>query len=668
MLDAEGNVVIKYRQPEISRDFVAKPATEPPLPTDVSRNDELYLTGVHLEQYRHATRSPEPYWRQAIHHDPGDSRSNHALGLRCLKRGEFTRAESHFRKAIDRITARNANPRDCEPFYSLGVTLRYLGRTQEAYDAFYKATWDYTWRSAAYLAIAEMDSRRQDFAKSLEHVLLCLRTNADHTMARNLGAMLLRKLGRHDEAQDWLQETLHLDPLDYWALYLDDRPIRENQARIDVAFDLIRSGFFAEARAVLVQADKNARDGSVPMVLYTLAYIARQSGDIAACTLQADAKTAPPDYCFPHRLEECVVLEHALDHDAGDYRAHYYLGNWLYDRGRQEEAVQHWHRSAELHPEYSVVWRNLGIALFNVRADVEGSRAAFERALASNPNDARILYERDQLWKRIGVNAKKRVAELEGRSELVRTRDDLTVELAALYNQTGQSQRAAALLAERRFQPWEGGEGAVLGQYVRTKLALGREALASGNAALAESLFHQALEPPENLGEAWHLLANKSNVFYFLGEACHAAHDHSAAGEWWRKAAESSGDFQDMSVRPYSEMTYYTALALMRLNRNDEARHLLRSLLAYARSLRNTPAKIDYFATSLPAMLLFHDDLQRRNQITSLFFEAEASAGLGFPRRSARMLKRVLELDPNHAAAADFQREFLLEGSAIKTA
>lgn len=34
-------------------------------------------------------------------------------------------------------------------------------------------------------------------------------------------------------------------------------------------------------------------------------------------------------------------------------------------------------------------------------------------------------------------------------------RDDLAIEMCALLNQTGQPAAAAALLASRRFQPWE---------------------------------------------------------------------------------------------------------------------------------------------------------------------------------------------------------------------
>jgi hypothetical protein len=85
-------------------------ATEPPLPEEVAGNDELFLNGLHLEQYRHPTRSPEIYWREAIKRDPGDSRCNLALGRWHLNRGEFLLAEKYLRASIARLTMRNPNP------------------------------------------------------------------------------------------------------------------------------------------------------------------------------------------------------------------------------------------------------------------------------------------------------------------------------------------------------------------------------------------------------------------------------------------------------------------------------------------------------------------------------------------------------------------------------
>ena len=194
------------------------------------------------------------------------------------------------------------------------------------------------------------------------------------------------------------------------------------------------------------------------------------------------AAKATPDYCFPSRLEEIVILEEAMRANPADSRAPYYLGNLFYDRKRHLDAIRLWEKSAKLDPGYSVVWRNLGIGYFNISKRPARARAAYDRAFHANPLDARLLYERDQLWKRVGEKPKRRLQELEKHPGLVRQRDDLSVELCALYNQTGRSGDALRILSTRKFQPWEGGEGEALGQHVRTHLALGRTALDRGEA------------------------------------------------------------------------------------------------------------------------------------------------------------------------------------------
>jgi hypothetical protein len=144
-----------------------------------------------------------------------------------------------------------------------------------------------------------------------------------------------------------------------------------------------------------------------------------------------------------------------------------------------------------------------------------------------------------------------------------------------------------------------------------------------------------------------------------------------------------------MSVRQFSEMTYYSALSWERLGQRAKARKLFSELLDYAQALEQAPAKIDYFATSLPTMLLFEDDLQFRQQTTALFLQAQAQLGLGNRSKSSSrrksapsdrslernwsgltsaatressgsqaqaqsLLKQVLQRDPNHALASDF--------------
>ena len=168
------------------------------------------------------------------------------------------------------------------------------------------------------------------------------------------------------------------------------------------------------------------------------------------------------------------------------------------------------------------------------------------------------------------------------------------------------------------------------------------------------------MESPPNLGEARHLLSNQADVQYWLGVALDGAGEKGAARRHWRIAAGFKGDLQPMRVRAFSETTYYSALSWRRLGREARAQRLLRALLAHARRLATVPGQVDYFATSLPAMLLFDDDLQARQHTTARFLQAQARLGLGQRRRGTALLRAVLKRDPSHAPGADLKAELEL--------
>lgn len=703
VLDRAGHAIISYRPRPRVKGRVPPPATEPPSPGGISSADELFVTGLHLEQYRHATRCPTLYWREALRRDPLDARCNNALGLWHYRRGELVVAERHFRNAIERLTRRNANPYDGEPFYHLGLTLRQLGRNEEAYDALYKACWNQAWMPAGYYALAEIDCVRQKWATALDHLTRSLRFDPENLRARNLRAIVLRRLNRPAEAEAFLEETLALDPLDWWARHLRGDELKcDLQTLLDIAHDHARAGLIKEAIELLsnggglaarMSAKETAKQvrkglavadasstanlpnqswGALPLIYYTLGWLEQQLGDGSAAVEHFKRAAAlPPDYCFPARLEEIAILETAMAVNPTDPRAPYYLGNLFYDRRRQAEAIRLWEKSAKLDATFSIVWRNLGIGYYNIQREPAKARAAYDRAFRANPDDGRLLYERDQLWKRLAEDPTKRLRRLEQRLDLVRQRDDLSVELCTLYNQTGRPDKALALLSSRNFQPWEGGEGGPLGQWIRSHLALGRadlrratgpgiRHLASDRHRLLDSAvahFQAALSAPLNLGEAKHLLANQSDIHYWLGCALAANGETAQAREHWLAAATFKGDFQEMSVRVFSEMTYYSALAWERLGQRPKAKRLFRELLAHAEKLEKSEAKIDYFATSLPTMLLFDDDIQARQETTALFMQAQARLGLGQKARGKATLGVVLKRDPNHARAADLADE-----------
>jgi len=653
VVEAGGRTLIEYNPATIVPAKAPSVAREPAAPEQIASVEELYLTGVHLNQYHHATRQPEKYWEEALKRDAGDSRTHNALGLWRLRRGELARAAEHFEAAIARITSLNPNPRDGEPFYNLGLARRYQQKDKEAYDAFYKATWNAAWRGAAYFALAEIDAKSQHWETALDHVRRSLRADADNLTARALLCSILDRLGDRPGAESAARETLAMDPMDIAARWRLGIAPANGQQRLDLAFDMLRAGLDNEAEEVLRTADLEARDGSAPIILLVLYSIETRLGSPAAAATRSAALNAPLDYCFPGRLEELLLLERMTALHSAMGSLFYLLGNILCDFRRHEEAIAAWEKAVKLSPGLPTAWRNLGIAYFNVRGEKDAALAAFDRAFQANPNDGRVLYERDHLWKRISKTPQSRLTELLRHPSLISLRDDLSVEVATLRNQMGQASQALDLMLHRKFQPWEGGEGLVVGQYVRARLLLGRRALEKGDAKAAQAEFHAALKVPETLGEAKHLLANQNDIYYWQGVACEKLGDKDQARVWWRRAASQKGDFQQMAVRSVSEMTYWSALAHQRLGEEREAAGIFNSIYEYSIQLEAARPAIDYFATSLPAMLLLNEDLAQRNRMQARFLRAQALVGLGRTSEAEALLLEVLEMDINHSGAAD---------------
>lgn len=654
ILEQNLDVVLRYAPTEIGTADPPEVATEPPSPEQTETLDELYFTGLHLEQYRHPTRYPELYWQEALLRDPGDSRCNNALGRWHLCRGELTQAEKYLRTAITRITRRNPNPYDGEPLYHLGLVLLAQQRIAEAYGAFYKATWNAAWRAPAYHRLAEIDCRRNEWSRALAHIDRSLCAEVENLNARNLKVIAFRQLKREDEAKNLLQETITIDPLDIFTRFLKDGSIPgDGQQCLDLAFDLSTAGRFEEALRVL-SLDKKKHDGAYTISLYARADMLVCLGRMEEADISyREASNAEPAYVFPSRLREMLLLQKALQRNPDDARAHYYLGNFLYDRKRHKEAIVHWEWSTTLASDFPTAWRNLGFGYFNILRETEKALDAFQNARKLAPDDSRILYEYDQLLKRTGALPEHRFQQLQTCSDLVSLRDDLSIELASILNSAGEPQAALDLLLKRHFQPWEGGEGQVLAQYVRAHILLAQNAIASDDAVTALEHLHSAEHPPISLNEARHLLQNRSHIDYWLGRGLKLGGDFESATRVFARAASSLGDFQQMQVQEVSDMTYWSAKALLEMGKSEEATSLFKKIGDYSRGLRAQTPKIDYFATSLPTMLLFDDDLQRRQKIAANFLEAQSLLGLGQAQRSKELLHQVLAEDRNHIGAID---------------
>ena len=219
LCSAEGRELVGYQadKPEIKP--IPDPAKAAQEPKDIASMEQLYLTGLHLEQYRHATYNPADYYLEGLKREPGDVRCNNAMGLLLMRKGQFAKAEPYFRQAIATLTERNPNPYDGEPLYNLGWSLKMQGRYEEAYEQFFKACWNAAWQDAGYFNIAQIDLMQQHPETALENIERSLIRNWHNHKARALKAAILRKLNHTTEALAWIEDSLAIDAFNMGCRY-----------------------------------------------------------------------------------------------------------------------------------------------------------------------------------------------------------------------------------------------------------------------------------------------------------------------------------------------------------------------------------------------------------------------------------------------------------------
>jgi tetratricopeptide (TPR) repeat protein len=205
-----------------------------------------------------------------------------------------------------------------------------------------------------------------------------------------------------------------------------------------------------------------------------------------------------------------------------------------------------------------------------------------------------------------------------------------------------------AILEQRRFHPWEGGEGLVSRQWVVAHRELARQALRKGDAETAVEMVEAAMTYPHDLGEGKHLLTPEHELQLLLGQCLIAAGEPDAARTWLERASRPQGD----PAAPAGDGPYWRALALRDLGDTAAADALLSGLLADAGEHAREKVRIPYFATSLPTLLLFDDDLNERAHQEAYYLEGLALLGMGRLRAAHARFTALLEARPDHLDAA----------------
>ncbi|MBP7936351.1 MAG: DUF5107 domain-containing protein [Phycisphaerae bacterium] len=616
--DRDGTVLVSY-QP-VEREPVKelpRPVTPPPKPQDIKTTEELYLTGLRVEQIHSPSLDPLSYYEEALKRDPGDVRSNIMLGINCNKRGLYMDAEKYLRKAIERLAAEYTRPGNTEAYYQLGLALRAQGKLDEAYETFYGATWDQAFVSAAYHQLAELSCCRRQFDKALEQINDCLAANAMDTRACCLKAAILRQTGHAEERRNEMAAVLKDDPLNFRAanelisandalagLHDGDplpaepraklrRLMRDDiQAYLELAADYMSCGMRENALEILSRPveQKIPFVSTYPLLHYYLGYLCEQQGaKDEARRHYAKASKMPSDYCFPFRLEDLDVLNAAIVADPSDARAHYYLGNLLYEL-QPERAIPCWEKARELDGGFAMVHRNLGWAYHRVQKNMAAAIESYEKAIGCNRLDPRLFYELDVLYEMDNANPARRLKALEQNHETVRRRQDALLREIMVLVLTGNYDWAIEYLANNRFHAREGAES-IRDVYADAHLLKGLEFMKAKNPAEALAEFRKGGEYPENLavGRPRHDRRGPQ-VAYLMGTAEDALGEAAKAKDCYGRAADQQG------VSDWPEARYYQALSLAKLGKERAAREAFAALVEDGRKRLTRVEDTDFFA------------------------------------------------------------------------
>ncbi len=668
---ANGRELISYQPADRGIPELAEPAKAPAAPEEMLTNEELYLTAQHIEQYRHATWLPDPYYLEGLKRDKNDTRINNAYGLLLLRRGCFRESEPYFRTAIRRLTGGGMfnNPYDGEPFYNLGLSLFYQERYDEAYDAFYKATWTNEQQEMSFYYLALIALRRGDAEEALELVEKGLVKNMHNVKARGLKAVILEKLGLRDTALAWIRENIGVDFFDYVSRYeayflngCKDEELVEitalsrnfRETSLQTARDFAEGGQYDKAVAVL-----EAYDGDYPLIRYYKGFYLKKLGKEAEAIEEYRAgEDSDPSYCFPNKLEDIQVLRDVADTVKDAAKACYYLGNLYYDKLQYEQAISLWERSEKICDTYPTLERNLSIAYYNKSGEHEKALWRLERAFSLDRNDARVFLELDQLYQKLARTPAQRLEKFRENLNLIEKRDDLYTEYVTVLNLNGLYEEAYDAIMSHEFRTWEGAEGKISTQYKTALLEMAKEADLAGDDAKAENLLRRALELPLCLGEG-RLEGTKDNHIYFtLGLALERQGRADEAKECYEKA--TLGAMEPAGVMYYydqpADMVLYQGLAKEKLGLTGQANARFYKLVDYGEQHIRDSFKMDYFAVSMPDMSVFDADMTQKNVNHCNYLMGLGRLGLGQKAEAASCFDSVLEADPNHQNAAIYRK------------
>ena len=645
---AQGRIAADYA--EEAPDELKMPPVKKgmPLASEVLSADELYLAGVHVDQYRDPAVMPDAYWLEALRRNPRHAPSLLGMARYSYHMYRFDEALAYCERAIEVLTQFNARLEDGEAYYLHGLILEALGETDAAYDAYNRAAWCGSTVDRAMTRVACIDLLRGDPDQAERHARQAMRHNA-------LNPILpaVRMLARPEQAAEIAAEALAEDPLNLLVRYLSGAEdfygaleSEPAQSVLDLCFDLLSMG--QPARCVeLLEGLVDQRPGEdKAMVRYTLACLRMRLGQDASADLRA-AEDAPLGGCYPFRREEIGVLRFAVAQ--GSVRAKLLLGCLLYDKRHYQEGAALFEEYLRAMPEDPTGLRCLAVACFSHLNRKDEALKLMCRAL-EHSDSPQLLFETVALMDKLGVAPQEKIRLLTARSLGM---DNLFTELAKAYNQNRQPERALEVLRGHSFVPCEGGEHAIADQYMFAWYQLGMQSLAEDKPAEALERFESALTLPQNLGAGIWNRCKYVPYRYRIAECMEALGRTAEAQEIYREILGIRIEF--FSEMHLKELPFYQALSARRLGLMQRAQNLMTD------ARRRWSAELNrrdngYFATT-PFFISFMDDAAMLRRAQYLYLTALVKLYDGQMECAQAMLRESYALNNENLFCGFYARE-----------
>jgi tetratricopeptide (TPR) repeat protein len=710
ILNSENKELLRYSPP--TRKNLPHPSTytAPPDPASIGDIEDLYLAGLRLKQFGNPELDPFKYWEEALKRDSDNIFVNTQMGIEMIEAYNYGAAETYLRKVTDKVSQNYTSPKFGESSYYLGISLMRQGKYKDAYDILYRATWNDEWTSPAYYLLSVVDCRNGNFSQALMHIQRAIDANTFNLEAQQLKTVILRQLGKYEEALAQLELLQKMDPLNFITVF--EKYILESRSdkSKEIIFKLLRNepdnfleaaGRYADAGLYnnalellnLASGSGDPKLNAFPMIWYYLGCYYNLSGDKQKSEESyRKASDLSPDYCFPYGYESEKVLQDAIAENPERANSYYYLGN-LYCDFQPEKALDLWRTAIRYDNRSAVLYRNIAFVESNILDQMDSAIVHLRKAAELNNEDPLYLEELDRCLAYTGTSPEERLKVFQDHRPTVEKSDGAMARYISLLNLNARYSEALDILTTRHFHSAEASDINLHVQWTDAHILRGLELLGIGrettatrslsygdetisdpdsiiserllsreplnpavkvkNRALAIEDFTLAMNFPVNLESVRD--GKIAVALYFRGLARQEAGDTTGARQDFLKLINFE-NVMGWGTGSWPEADLCKALALKKLRRNNEARELLNNLITSGKEMTDYKPNP---AADLSSVKQRQDLIQIRAQ--GYYRQALGYLGLGNRGSAGLMAGRALKLNPSDIGALKYFNGFVEE-------